>query len=223
LSAPLQVLFIDLDDTLYPADSGIWQAISDRINRYMVERVGLSRRQADANRTRYLESFGTSLTGLVREHRVSPTDYLQYVHDLPIDEYLSPVPALRTMLNSLPQSKLIFTNASQAHAQRVLRALDLTECFDAIIGIEALAMVNKPAMGAYAKALELAGDPVPERCALVDDRLANLEPAAELGMFTVWVGAPAGKTPAFVERRIDSIVQLAAAISRPTTTRSNRG
>ncbi|MGA9533270.1 MAG: pyrimidine 5'-nucleotidase [Anaerolineales bacterium] len=222
MNSPLQVLFIDLDDTLYPKDSGIWQAISDRINRYMVERIGLSQTQANSNRTRYLEAFGTSLTGLVREHHVSPQEYLQFVHDIPIDEYLSPAPAIRSMLDSLPQEKFVFTNASEAHAQRVLQVLDISECFEAVIGIEALGMVSKPAPGAYTKALQIAGGPAPDRCALVDDRLANLEPAAGLAMLTVWVSVAADQ-PDFVDQRIASIASLSEAINAATPSRSSHG
>lgn len=222
MSSQLQVLFIDLDDTVYPANNGIWQAISDRIDRYMVEQIGLSQQQADASRVRYLESFGTSLTGLVQEHGVDPDDYLRFVHDLPIEDFLSPEPAVRAMLNSLPQSKFIFTNASAAHAQRVLRAMALDECFESIIGIEALGMVNKPAPGAYTKALQLAGQPTPDRCALVDDRRANLEPAADLGMVTIRVGHPA-EPATFEDAHIESILRLPEALDAATNSRSIHG
>ncbi len=34
-------IFIDLDDTLYPAGNGLWQAIKERIRQYMRERLGV--------------------------------------------------------------------------------------------------------------------------------------------------------------------------------------
>lgn len=222
MTAPIDVIFIDLDDTIYPADNGIWQGISDRINRYMIENVGLSPREAEVKRKQYLELYGTSLKGLIREYDVSPPEYLQFVHDLPLEDYLAPAPSIRRALNSLPQSKHIFTNASKAHARRVLAAMDLLDCFQSIIGIEALGLANKPHPDAYTKALRLAGDPDPDRCALVDDRAANLEPAAALGMLTILVGPPTDP-PGFVVRSIRSIVDLPKAIAAGVPWRQDHG
>ena len=37
----LSHLVFDCDDTLYPRGSGLMQAISERISRYMIERMGM--------------------------------------------------------------------------------------------------------------------------------------------------------------------------------------
>jgi len=39
-------LFFDLDDTLYPPATGLWEAIGSRINLYMTERMGFPPEQA---------------------------------------------------------------------------------------------------------------------------------------------------------------------------------
>jgi putative hydrolase of the HAD superfamily len=222
LTRPLEVLFLDLDDTLYPGDNGVWQAISDRINRYMVEQVGMTRRQAAESRARYLELYGTSLAGLMRDFDVSPSHYLTFVHDLPLEDLLEPNPALAEMLASLPQRKLVFTNSSEAHAERVLRALGIEDLFESIVGIEALGLVNKPDPSAFLRALELAGEPAADRCALVDDRVANLIPAAALGMFTVLVDA-APEGPSQVDAQIDSVLELASVLRLDRTPGPDHG
>ena len=37
---PFTTLFFDLDDTLYPPSTGVWDAIGDRIDLYIQTRVG---------------------------------------------------------------------------------------------------------------------------------------------------------------------------------------
>lgn len=187
----IEVLFLDLDDTLYPPGNGIWQAISDRINSFMIERLKSSPPQAEALRAEYLRRYGTSLTGLMLHEEIDPADYLSYVHDIDIESFLSPDHELAESLAALPQPKHIFTNASRAHARRVLRALAIDDHVQAIVAIEDLEYVNKPAPDAFHRARRAVGSPGSEACLLVDDRLENLRAAGRLGWQTAWVGPTA--------------------------------
>lgn len=182
-------LFFDLDDTLYPSASGLWDAIGDRISKYMIERLHLPASEVTALRDHYLHTHGTTLNGLVREHGVDPDDYLHYVHDLPVDRYIRPNPALRAMLQRLPQVKAILTNSDTAHSLRVLNRLGLEDCFQAIIDVHALNWINKPEPAAYQRAMELVGANEARHCLLAEDSLRNLRAAKDMGMFSVYVGA----------------------------------
>jgi putative hydrolase of the HAD superfamily len=183
-----RVLFLDLDDTLYPNSSGLWEAIRGRIRKYMVQRLGLPPGRAEALGAEYLHTYGTTLNGLMADFRVDPHDYLAYVHDVPVEELLRPDPALRAMLESLPQRRVVFTNASRDHVERVLGILGIGDLIDEMVDILALEFHNKPLPDAYRRALLLAGERDPEACVLVDDRVDNLLPATEMGMTTVLVG-----------------------------------
>ncbi|HEX9795663.1 MAG TPA: pyrimidine 5'-nucleotidase [Anaerolineales bacterium] len=183
-----EILFLDLDDTLYPSDSGVWPAISERINRYLIENLHIGAGQAEQLRRHYFRSFGTTLAGLMADHDIQPADYLTFVHDVPIEALIQPDPALTAALESLPQPKWIFTNASRQHAARVLAALGLTDAMQGIIAIEDLQYRNKPDLVAYRRAMTLAQAAEAAGCLLVDDRWQNLVPARRLGMRTVWVG-----------------------------------
>ena len=186
--APFRTLLLDLDDTLYPASSGVWEAIGDRINRFMIEVVGIDPGQAPSLRQFYFEHYGTSLNGLRRHHGVDPFAYLSYVHDLPLEDYLSPDPGLRRMLENLAILPVIFTNADAAHARRVLALLGVGDLVGGIIDIVALDWMNKPQPEAYQRALALCRQDDPTNCLVVDDQVRNLVPAAALGMGTVLVG-----------------------------------
>lgn len=191
-----QTLFLDLDDTLYPHGNGVWHAIGDRITQFMVERLGLTQVEAVRLRQHYFARYGTTLNGLRIHYQIDPADYLGFVHDIPLADYLLPDRELQTMLESLQVQRVVFTNADRGHAERVLGALGIGDCVARIIDIYALEFVNKPEPASYLRAMELSGCPRAEACVLVDDMPRNLYPAAGLGMTTVYVGpeSPRGES-----------------------------
>ena len=184
-------IFFDLDDTLYQSQSGLWVAIRDRMRQYLIERMLFPPDEVDALRQKFYVTYGTTLRGLMVNfpERTDPDDYLAYVHDLPLQEYIHPDPALRALLLSLPQQRWIFTNSDDRHARRVMNILGVSDCFQGIIDIRALDFTCKPAAEAYQRALALAGVNDPKRCILLDDAPRNLAPARKLGFYTVLVSS----------------------------------
>lgn len=181
------VLF-DLDETIYPKDTGLMELVSQRISDYMTLRMGIDPETVHQLRRKYYELYGTTGRGLFLHHQdLDVEDYFFFVHDLPIEEFLQPNPRLDEMLEALEAEKVIFTNATAEHARRVLRALTIDEHFPTIIDIRELEYVPKPNPEAYRKALTLL-KARPEECLLVEDRVGNLAPGKELGMMTVLVG-----------------------------------
>lgn len=207
----IERLFFDLDDTLYPSNNGVWDEISKRISQYMIDRIGLTKSEAEARRRRYYRQFGTSLTGLMVDHQVDPEDYLEYVHDIPLDRHLHRSEPLEQLLSSLPQPKAVFTNASRGHAQRVLAQLGIEAHFDRIIAIEDTGLINKPELRAYTRALELVGLSNGERSLFADDRPENLKPAAGLGMTTVLVSRRSYPLD-HIDHQIPTILDLLKAV-----------
>ncbi len=182
----LKALLCDLDDTIYAPASGLWPAIGRRITAYIVDRLGLDPQSAEALRATYYEKYGLTLLGLMDAQHVDPEDYLAYVHDLPLAEFLRPDPALNGMLARLPLRKAIFTNADAAHAERVLTQLGIRRHFTDIIDIQATGYRPKPQAAAYAVALERLAVTADE-CVFADDLASNLAGAHALGITTVWV------------------------------------
>lgn len=182
-------LFFDLDDTLYSNTCGLWRTIRERMGLYMHERLGMPLDEIPHIRRRYFETYGTTLRGLQHHHQVDADDYLAYVHDLPLDQYIAPSPELRQMLLSLPQPRWIFTNADDRHARRVLAVLGMEDCFDGIIDIRAIGFACKPEPKSFERALQIAGALAPDRCLLFDDSLSNLAGARAAGMHTGWISA----------------------------------
>jgi putative hydrolase of the HAD superfamily len=182
-----EVLFFDLDDTLYPSAAGLWEAIRRRIDLYMIERMNLPEEIVPELRKELFLKHGTTMRGLEARYRIDEQDFLDFVHDLPLKEYLEPDPLLRSTLELYPQRKVIFTNADTNHANRVILALGLEGCFDQIVDIRDIRPYCKPQLEAFTKALELAGVNEPGKSVMIDDAPRNLLAAREAGLFTIQI------------------------------------
>lgn len=181
-------LFFDLDDTLYPASTGLWPAIKHRMNVYMIERLGIPKDDVPYIREQYFKMYGTTLRGLEERHGVDRQDFLAFVHDLPLHEYLTPDPIVRQVITSLPTRNVIFTNADRAHARRVLSVLELDDLFEIIVDINELSPYCKPMPESFAIAMDLADEPDPRRCVMIDDLPRTTRAALEVGMASLLYG-----------------------------------
>ena len=181
-------LFFDLDDTLYPASAGLWQAIKDRMNLYMRDRMGISEHDVPVLREQYFKMYGTTLRGLQERHKVDKEDFMAFVHDLPLMDYLTPNPLQREIIASLPGRKLIFTNADVSHARRVLTTLQLDDLFEIIVDVNAVAPYCKPMPESFAIAQELANEPDPRKCVMIDDLPRTTRAALNAGMASILYG-----------------------------------
>ncbi|HWQ84682.1 MAG TPA: pyrimidine 5'-nucleotidase [Anaerolineales bacterium] len=181
-------LLFDLDETLYRSSTGLWDAIRVRMDRFIYERLGLPEQVIPQLREQYYRQYGTTLRGLQIHHDVDSDDYLAYVHDLPLKDYLQPDPTLQALLGHLPQPCWIFTNADSAHAYRVLDILGVRDCFVGVIDVRDVHPACKPAPEAMQRALEIAGNPRPGECVFLDDSPANIAGARQFGLTTVLVG-----------------------------------
>ena len=189
-------LLIDLDETVYPSSSGVWDAISVRMEQYMHERMNLPLEDIPSLRKHLYQKYGTTLHGLQITYQVDERDFLNFVHNVPLDGLLTPDPELRQVLQRYPQKKFVFTNADRSHANRVINRLQLADCFDGIVDIYDIAPHCKPMPEAFLTALRLTGNQAPDQCVFIDDSPRNLAGARALGFYTVQVGLPKPGYPA---------------------------
>jgi putative hydrolase of the HAD superfamily len=182
-------IFFDLDDTLYPSSSGLWPTLKQRMSLYMIERVGIPAADVPGMREAYFREYGTTLRGLQANHAIDVEDYLAYVHDVPLADYIRPDPDEQKILASLPTRNLIFTNADANHARRVLRTLDIEGCFVDIVDVNRMEPYCKPSPEAFALAMQVAGEPDPARCVMIDDLPHTTRAARTQGLFALLYGA----------------------------------
>ncbi len=181
-------LFFDLDDTLYPSATGLWHAIKDRMNLYMVERLGIPELDVPFLREQYFKMYGTTLRGLEARHKVDKEDFMAFVHDLPLKDFLTPNPVVRDVIASLPTRNLIFTNADASHARRVLTVLQLDDLFETVVDVNAVSPYCKPMPESFAIAMDLADEPDPRKCVMIDDLSRTTRAALNVGMASLLYG-----------------------------------
>ena len=175
----------DLDNTLYSGVHGLFDQIDARMQSYVADFLGLPPDEARKIQKAYFREFGTTLRGMMNKHAMEAEPFLEYVHQIDIS-VIPPDIALEQALAKLPGKKIIFTNASRAHANRVLARLGVGHHFDGIFDIKDGGFVPKPDPSIYHE-LASVFDFDPNKAIMVEDIARNLAPAKEMGMQTLWV------------------------------------
>lgn len=175
----------DLDNTLYPPSARLFDQIERKMTGYVARLLGVPEAEADRLRAAWWRAHGTTLAGLMKEHGADPEPYLDEVHDIDLSG-LAPDPSLAAAIAALPGRKIVYTNGSRGHADRVLRARGLTGLFAARYGIEDAGFTPKPERSAFERVF--AADGLAARgAAMVEDDPRNLAAPREMGMRTLWV------------------------------------
>ncbi len=195
----------DLDNTLYPESSHFFDQISRRMTEFIAGHFAIDAVTARARQKAHYHKYGTTLRGLMIEDGVAPEAFLDYVHDIDLEQ-LEPADRLGLAIDKLPGIKLVHTNGSRAHAERVLGRLGLSEKFSGIFDIAAADWIPKPDPVGYHR-LRQTFDIDPSRACMIEDIVVNLKPASEAGMVTVWIDgrrAEAEDQP-YVDHRIQDL------------------
>ena len=222
---PRTVWLFDLDNTLHNASASAFKSLDVTMNAYIARELAVSPEEANRLRGHYWRRYGATLLGLMRHHGVDRDHFLHHTHVLPglerdLATHCHDVAAVRRLAGR----KLILTNAPQAYARRVLRALRMDGLFDAVISIEQMTMFGelrpKPDSRLF-RVLPVRLGVAPQRCVLVEDTLAHQKAAFAEGLHTVWMqrwarlgqhgpelGTYLHRKPAYVCARISSLQQL---------------
>jgi len=207
----------DLDDTLYPTETALMDLIRERIAQFVMKITGLPLEEATVIQRGWFEAHGAALPGLLAEHNVTATEFLTFVHDIPLDR-VPPDPELRVAIQRLPGRKLIFTNGAEFHAIRVMERIGVADLFEAVFHIESGDLIPKPHPDTYAR---MVGhfNLGPARTAYFEDSERNLEHAASLGMTTILVGPHAeASTDDFIDYRTPRLTPflMSARLKEPS-------
>lgn len=181
----IETWIFDLDNTLYPETSSLFDEINHKMNLYMADLLGLSTEAASDMRQGFYERHGTTLNGLMQEYGADPFPFLDFVHDVDLTR-IDPAPKLKPLLSDLPGRCLVHTNGTVAHAERVLKRLGIDDCFDGIFDIVASDFQPKPGANAFTGFVE-AFNVEPDTSIMFEDKEENLRVPHELGMTTVWI------------------------------------
>jgi putative hydrolase of the HAD superfamily len=231
MASPFNCLIFDLDDTLYPANTGLAQAVKKNIEDFLVEKCGFGKDKASRLRVELFKSHGSTLAGLrALGYDISADDYHSFVHGRLPYESIKPDSQLRSLLRSINQRKIIFTNSDRIHAMKAMTRLGIEDCFDQIICFETMnpklskstrpgefPVLLKPSIDAVKLAFRVA-DVDPHRTLFFDDNVLNVAAGKSLGIRTALVGKTVkSKEADYVLETINNLAQVIPEIWMNTT------
>ncbi len=179
------VWIFDLDNTLYPAECNLFAQVDHRMGEFIAHYLGVPYAHARHLQKSYYRQFGTTLAGLMAVHKLDPAEFLAYVHDIDLS-VVPDAPELRAEIEKLPGRRLIFTNGSRRHAERVAEKLGVLDLFEDICDIAACEFVPKPEAEAFQRMIKR-HDVKAQEAAMFEDMPMNLAAPHVLGMTTVLV------------------------------------
>lgn len=208
-----RVWLFDLDNTLHDATPHIFPHINRAMTAYLARALDLPEAEASGVRVDYWQRYGATLTGMMRHHGTDPDHFLWHTHQFPdLKSMVVFRRALGAMLKKLPGRKVVFSNAPAHYAEAVLEIMGVRRHFDTLWSIEQLRFCPKPLRQGFQRLLHREGLS-PEQCIMVEDSAENLRTAKRLGMTTVLISRRL-RTPAFVDVRLDSVLQLPRRFGR---------
>ena len=181
----VDVWIFDLDNCLYPASTGLFPLIDERMGAYIARLLGVDGVEAKRIQKAHFHEHGTTLAGLMKEHDVDPHHFLDDVHDIALDR-VGRDERLVAALAKLPGRKFVYTNGDAPYARRVLDRIGIGDAFDGLHDIHESELKPKPDGHGYRLLLDRFAIN-PARAAMVEDMAQNLKPAKALGMTTIWV------------------------------------
>ena len=175
----------DLDNTLYSGKKKVFEQVDKKMSEYISKKLNLDLKEAKKLQKNYFHKYNTTLNGLIKNHKIDPNEFLEFVHDINI-EFLQKDTNLGNEIEKLDGLKIIFTNGSRKHALNVTRKLGIDRLFDDIFDIVDCKFIPKPLVEPYKKLVEKHKID-PKLCVFVEDIARNLKPAYEMGMKTIWI------------------------------------
>ena len=177
----------DLDNTLYSADSGIFQQVHQLMGEFISKNLNMDMSDAKKLQSKYYKQHGTTLRGLMDNHGIDPDHFLDEVHRLDYS-IVGSNKTLNEELHKLEGRKIIYTNANKKHVIDVLDRIDLSNFFDEIFDIKMANYIPKPELKPYEQIVNLFNIE-PKSSAMFDDIAKNLVPAKKVNFTSVWIDA----------------------------------
>jgi len=187
LKNKINTWIFDLDNTLYSADSGIFQQVHILMGKFVSKYLNIEIKEAKELQKKYYKQYGTTLRGMMDNHGVDPDHFLNEVHRLDYS-IVTPDLNLNKEIEKLEGRKIIYTNANHQHAMDVLQKLELTHIFKEIFHIKSANYVPKPEITPYHQIISDFN--IDSASAIMFDDIAkNLVPAKNVGFTSVWIDA----------------------------------
>ena len=205
-----QYLIFDLDNTLYPKESGLLKQVDRRIDHFIGLKLKVPATKISKLRYDYWKKYGTTLGGMVACDQIDPNDYINDTYNVEIRDFLKPDPLLAKVLGGLKMKKAVFSNSPLNYVEEVLEVLQIRDFFEKVYDIRFCDYFGKPNLSSYFKVLsdlKVEG----KECLFIDDTPANVLGGEAAGIDSVLLGDSLEEG---IKWRISDLMGLPALITK---------
>ena len=175
----------DLDNTIYSPKTKIFDQIDKRMKLFISKKLSVSEDEAFIIQKKFYKKYGTTLYGLMKHYKFNPDEFLDFVHDIDLSK-LKKSSSLFEKIQSLPGTKIIYTNGEKNYAKRVLDSLGISDLFESIWDIKKSQFIPKPQINPLKDLIKENNFDI-SSCVYFEDIKKNLEPAHKLGITTIHI------------------------------------
>ena len=180
-----KILIFDLDNTIYQTHKyGVYDQLSFNIFNFISTLLEISYVEAEALSTNYQNKYGTTVLGLLKEHSIDPEDFLNQAYNVSFENVIIDN-NLQCLLSRIQNNKkIIFTNATETYASKLLEKMGIKDFFHGIFDIYNSKFTSKPNLISF-EYFESHFNIEYSNCIFIDDRRQNLVTASKKGAITI--------------------------------------
>ncbi len=194
----------DLDNTLYPEKSGIFEQIDERMKIYISQKLKISKEKAFDLQKLFYKKYGTTLCGLMKHYDIDPEEFLEFVHDINFNN-LKKSHKLKENLQLLPGKCIVYTNGDSDYASKILESLGIKPIFTDIFDIRKADYIPKPTKISFDMLLKKYSI-IPERTVFFDDLEKNLVYAFQKGITTIHISDKKNVKKPYISFRFKTVI-----------------
>ena len=81
-----KVWLFDLDNTIYSPNTKIFDQIDQRMKLFISKKLSISENDAFILQKKFYHKYGTTLYGLMKNYKLDPDEFLNFVHDIDLSK-----------------------------------------------------------------------------------------------------------------------------------------
>jgi putative hydrolase of the HAD superfamily len=193
-----KVLVFDVDNTLYQAGDLVDQKEDVNIKRFFAEKLNIDENGAWQIIQDIRSRYRYDVDALESEYPFSKYEFMEKGCRVDMS-FLKPNLELNTLLQSIPQTKIIFTDNTANHVSDVFNAVGIdADNFVGIFDAHSMNYTFKHQNKAFEMMLEHF-KVNPTNCIMFEDNITNLQMAKNFEMTTVLINPTIIEKPQFVD------------------------
>ena len=75
-------MVVDLDNTLYDGATKVFEQVDKKMTKFISEKLSINADEARKIQKNYFQEYNTTLTGMIKNHKIDADEFLEFVHDV---------------------------------------------------------------------------------------------------------------------------------------------